>query len=660
MKYSIVIPTYNHCKDLLQPCIESVLQYSNVVDIELIISANGCTDSTFEYIASLQEKFNYLGLSENFKYTWSTAALGYSRATNAGIQLATTDKIVLLNNDTVLLGQNKNDWLNILNSPFDTNPKCGITCIIKGPSEPAGRDFAVFFCVMIHKKVFDKIGLLNTDYGVGGGEDTEFCIEAEDAGFEVVEAVAKQWSPEAQLFVGDFPIYHKGEGTVHDTTLVPNYTDVFLENSLRLAKKYNPKWYQWKISNNSERAVFLKGDPVFPREKTRYEYAAKVMSGKNIFELGCSSGFGIQFLPSGTVYTGLDYDKYVIEAAQEQGWNPTINTTFICGDINQTELGQYDTIIAFEVIEHLINGLDVVERLKKHCNTLVISVPMLESMTVDNPHHKIFMLSEKNFPGFEFKYIDTNGNLLESPSPDYNVMLCTWRNPNAGTTDLSWLHGQNPLIYNEVIGVNQYQLTSEKMHNRNVIDIGANIGMFSLLAASLGAKKVITVEPISDTFAKMVDNINFSGYKTIIPLKNLVSSVSGEIKNVSLNENTGANSMYNVADKFEAGIATITLADILSQFDDGNVFLKLDCEGAEYDIILNASDADMTKITEIVMEIHTDLHPIYKGTSVIENKLLAFGFTKIKADQIYTWDIDHLGNQINWRECPYSNQYWKK
>ena len=40
---------------------------------------------------------------------------------------------------------------------------------------------------MIHRKVFDKIGLLNEEYGVGGGEDTEFCIEAEKAGFEVVE-----------------------------------------------------------------------------------------------------------------------------------------------------------------------------------------------------------------------------------------------------------------------------------------------------------------------------------------------------------------------------------------------------------------------------------------------------------------------------------------
>jgi len=108
MKYSVVIPTYNHCEDLLKPCVESLLKYSRISDVELIISANGCKDTTFEYLGSLREKFNYLGLKDNLKIVWSAEALGFSRATNAGIEIATTDLIVLLNNDTLLLEQPKN------------------------------------------------------------------------------------------------------------------------------------------------------------------------------------------------------------------------------------------------------------------------------------------------------------------------------------------------------------------------------------------------------------------------------------------------------------------------------------------------------------------------------------------------------------------------
>ena len=46
MKYSIVIPTYNNCDKYLKPCIDSIVKYTEMTDIELVISANGCTDNT--------------------------------------------------------------------------------------------------------------------------------------------------------------------------------------------------------------------------------------------------------------------------------------------------------------------------------------------------------------------------------------------------------------------------------------------------------------------------------------------------------------------------------------------------------------------------------------------------------------------------------------
>ena len=40
MKYSVVIGTYNHCDDLLKRCVEALIKYTNLEDIELIIVAN--------------------------------------------------------------------------------------------------------------------------------------------------------------------------------------------------------------------------------------------------------------------------------------------------------------------------------------------------------------------------------------------------------------------------------------------------------------------------------------------------------------------------------------------------------------------------------------------------------------------------------------------
>lgn len=243
MKYSVVIPTYNHCDDFLKPCIESILKYTTPQTIELIVSANGCTDNTKQYLDYLKTNHPELKL----KVVWSDVPLGYPKATNLGIQAATTNKIVLLNNDTVLLDQEKDTWLNLLNSSFE-DPACGISCVIKEYSKTMHRDYAVFFCVMIDKKVFDTIGHLNEEYGTGSGEDMEFCIHAEDAGFKICQVVEKQ-RLDKKYFTGAFPIYHFGEGTVHDETLVPNWKSTFLKNALTVAKKHNTEWNAPKNMN---------------------------------------------------------------------------------------------------------------------------------------------------------------------------------------------------------------------------------------------------------------------------------------------------------------------------------------------------------------------------------------------------------------------------
>jgi len=474
-KYSIVIGTYNHCDDLLKVCVEAIVKYTNLEDIELIIIANGCNDETKEYLLYLESYFKRTNIW-GFQQVFFAEPLGYARANNIGIRLAHADKLILLNNDAFLQEQPKSDWLRILDKPFEGNPKCGITCVLKTHSDPAGRDFAIFFCVMIKKEVFDKIGLLNEDYGKGGGEDTEFCIEAEAVGYEVCQARTMGWSEEAMLHVGNFPVYHRGEGTVHDVSLVPDWNDVFVQNSIRLAKKYNPAW-------------LIK----------------------------------------------LNYKEALAELAE-----------------------------------------------------------------------------------------------------------------------------QDPVMYKEVITDDCYGITKdENIKGRNILDIGANIGTFTLLASCFGAKKVVAVEPISVSYQRLIHNISHLKLTNVVPLKNIVAEVSGEICNISLNENSGANSRYNVGEKYET-VETITLSDALTHFDDDNILLKLDCEGAEYDIILNATDTDMARITKIIMEIHTDLHPKYKGYEILHEKLRALGFTSVKESQMGAWDIDAAGNMINYRDLPFRNEAWEK
>lgn len=388
-----------------------------MADLELIISANGCKDNTNAYLYYLQTAI------PNIKIAWSNEPLGYAKATNAGIRLATTDKIVLLNNDTVLLDQAKNQWLEMLEAPFLNDETIGLSGPIVQHSPDANHGFCVFFCVMIHKKVFEKIGLLNEEYGVGTGEDVEFSIEAIRAGFKVVECSPKRLE-NPEFYVGVFPIYHAGEGTVHDVNLVQDFNSIFAKNCRKLARKYNPMGYKWNLMNNFERYVAIKGEEVQPREKARYLWAANQLTGRSMLEIGCSNGYGSQFFGDTINYLGLDYDAKIIEVAKEEGWGD--NKQFIHADINTFELGQYDTIVAMEVIEHIDTGKEIAQKLKKHCKRLLITVPYKETPGFWGEHHKLHMLDELDFPGFTYKFMGEQGQIADTPFEGMNLMLCEY------------------------------------------------------------------------------------------------------------------------------------------------------------------------------------------------------------------------------------------
>jgi len=408
-KYSVVIPTYNNCEKYLKPCIDSIIKYTEMTDIELVISANGCTDNTRIYLYYLQSAI------PNIKVVWNHAALGFAKATNEGIKTSSCPKIVLLNNDTLLLEQPKNQWLNKLDDYH-----ADIASVLTLHSPITNQKFAVFFCTMIDRNVFKTIGLLDESFETGGCEDIDFCYRADQNGFSLVDVGSK----------GDFPIYHVAEGTVHDPELVQDWKQKFYKNELKLAKKYNPEYYKFLLSNNYERAVFLKGDPVFPRETKRYQWANLNINGKYVLELGCSTGYGSQFLEN-VEYLGLDYDPIIVEVAKEQEWG--YGKFFDWADINIYPLEQYDTIIAFEVIEHLDNGLEIVEKLKKHCKTLLITVPHNEPKGFWGEHHRLHGLTEEDFVGFKFNYINHNGEISDviqevTPENPSNLMICRWDN----------------------------------------------------------------------------------------------------------------------------------------------------------------------------------------------------------------------------------------
>jgi 2-polyprenyl-3-methyl-5-hydroxy-6-metoxy-1,4-benzoquinol methylase len=97
----------------------------------------------------------------------------------------------------------------------------------------------------------------------------------------------------------------------------------------------------------------------------------KYISG-NTIELGCGTGQFTQMFNDNLnlPYIGIDFSDEAISQAQLR--NPSMK--FVCDDIRSIDMSQYDTIIAFEVLEHIEDDLNILESLKSK-QKIVFSVP---------------------------------------------------------------------------------------------------------------------------------------------------------------------------------------------------------------------------------------------------------------------------------------------
>lgn len=118
------------------------------------------------------------------------------------------------------------------------------------------------------------------------------------------------------------------------------------------------------------------------------------------------------------------------------------------------------------------------------------------------------------------------------------------------------------------------------------IDVGANIGYFSLLVAHrFSSAKVISFEPVADLYKKMNDNITLNSIKNIITENTAAGEVSGEREIfVSAPDNLGMSSFHKPENysgyKEKTKVVAIDewfKSSGLSQID----IVKLDIEGSE-------------------------------------------------------------------------------
>lgn len=201
---SVVVLTYNNWA-YTEACLNSLLQCSDYPGrLEIVVTDNASSDETVE---RLEE---WAAREPRMKLVLNQANLGFSAGNNAGLAAASGDYLIMLNNDTVVT----RGWLLTLLRHFQADARLGLlgpaTNHIGNESKvpvvydsiehmpAAARRYTLphmgqlypmktlaFFCVMMPRAVYEKVGPMDENFGRGFFEDDDYSRRIEQQGLHL-------------------------------------------------------------------------------------------------------------------------------------------------------------------------------------------------------------------------------------------------------------------------------------------------------------------------------------------------------------------------------------------------------------------------------------------------------------------------------------------
>jgi FkbM family methyltransferase len=163
------------------------------------------------------------------------------------------------------------------------------------------------------------------------------------------------------------------------------------------------------------------------------------------------------------------------------------------------------------------------------------------------------------------------------------------------------------VIIEEVWKSDEYYLNRVDIDSdSSIIDIGAHIGAFAIKAQSLFHDiPIIAVEPVRENFRLLEHNLERNRCTAVTALNAAVMSESGAVRVYLDPKNTAGHSTVARVSGTTVSALAIRLADIFRTYGLTRVgLLKIDCEGAEYQIILSADNSIWKRVSSLVFEYH--------------------------------------------------------
>lgn len=162
----------------------------------------------------------------------------------------------------------------------------------------------------------------------------------------------------------------------------------------------------------------------------------------------------------------------------------------------------------------------------------------------------------------------------------------------------------------EVFTLREYRDLARMREKQNptIIDIGANIGTFTMWALSqFPQARVIAFEPEATNAKLLTKNVALNGVADKVTVVEQAVCESAGVRSLSVaGTSSGKNSL--AVDIGASTVSSVTCTTLDALFVTYGIdrcdCLKIDCEGAEYELLYAASESTLAKIDLILLEWH--------------------------------------------------------
>ena len=177
----------------------------------------------------------------------------------------------------------------------------------------------------------------------------------------------------------------------------------------------------------------------------------------------------------------------------------------------------------------------------------------------------------------------------------------------------------------------------------NFIDIGANQGIYSLVAAkNKNFKKIYSFEPVTENFKLLKKNIKLNNLKNVISKKFAISDKNA-VNYISYNKEHSGSSSLEIKKKYSKKLIKINTINYtkLKKFINlkNPLIVKIDVEGHESVVIDQLIKSNLMKNVEFIyVEIDFKINTIGK----IKNKIKKFNYVDVYRSKTINYHSDFL------------------